>query len=96
MTPGGAAGRSHADCVNDRSDRRNVGRLDVLIRNNPRIANRTSLVETSEASFDMVSAVNLKSAFFGGQIRDSVRSATQRRADLDAALCVHAGHCMRR
>ncbi len=40
------------------------GRLDVLI-NNAGIETRTSLLETSEADFDKVIAVNLKSAFFG-------------------------------
>jgi glucose 1-dehydrogenase len=42
------------------------GRLDVLI-NNAGIENRTSLLETSEADFDKVMAINLKSAFFGTQ-----------------------------
>ncbi len=44
----------------------NFGRLDVLI-SNAGIETRTSLVETSEADFDKVLAVNLKSAFFGAQ-----------------------------
>jgi glucose 1-dehydrogenase len=44
----------------------NFGRLDVLI-SNAGIENRTSLLETSEADFDMVLAVNLKGAFFGAQ-----------------------------
>ena len=42
------------------------GRLDVLI-SNAGIETRTSLLETSEADFDKVLAVNLKSAFFGAQ-----------------------------
>ncbi len=42
------------------------GRLDVLI-NNAGIENRTSLLDTTEADFDRVMAVNLKSAFFGTQ-----------------------------
>jgi len=42
------------------------GRLDVLI-NNAGIENRTSLLDTTEADFDKVMAVNLKSAFFGTQ-----------------------------
>jgi glucose 1-dehydrogenase len=42
------------------------GRLDVLI-NNAGIENRTSLLDTSEADFDRIMAVNLKSAFFGTQ-----------------------------
>jgi glucose 1-dehydrogenase len=43
------------------------GRLDVLI-NNAGIETRTSLLDTTEADFDKVVAVNLKSAFFGTQI----------------------------
>ncbi|GAA4393944.1 SDR family NAD(P)-dependent oxidoreductase [Tsukamurella soli] len=42
------------------------GRLDVLI-NNAGIETRTSLLDTSEADFDKVVAVNMKSAFFGTQ-----------------------------
>ena len=42
------------------------GRLDVLI-NNAGVETRTSLLDTSEADFDKVVAVNLKSAFFGTQ-----------------------------
>jgi glucose 1-dehydrogenase len=42
------------------------GRLDVLI-NNAGIETRTSLLDTSEADFDKVLSVNLKSAFFGTQ-----------------------------
>jgi glucose 1-dehydrogenase len=42
------------------------GRLDVLI-NNAGIETRTSLLDTSEADFDNVLAINLKSAFFGAQ-----------------------------
>jgi glucose 1-dehydrogenase len=44
----------------------NFGRLDVLV-SNAGIETRTSLLETSEADFDKVMAVNLKSAFFGAQ-----------------------------
>ena len=44
----------------------NFGRLDVLV-SNAGIENRTSLLETSEADFDTVLAVNLKGAFFGAQ-----------------------------
>ncbi len=43
------------------------GRLDVLV-NNAGIETRTSLLETTEADFDKVIAVNLKSAFFGTQL----------------------------
>jgi glucose 1-dehydrogenase len=42
------------------------GRLDVLI-NNAGIEIRTSLLDTSEADFDKVMAINMKSAFFGTQ-----------------------------
>jgi len=42
------------------------GRLDVLI-NNAGIETRTSLLDTTEADFDKVIGVNLKSAFFGSQ-----------------------------
>ena len=42
------------------------GRLDVLI-NNAGIETRTSLLDTSEADFEKVVSVNLKSAFFGTQ-----------------------------
>jgi glucose 1-dehydrogenase len=42
------------------------GRLDVLV-NNAGIENRTSLLETSEADFEKIIAVNMKSAFFGSQ-----------------------------
>jgi glucose 1-dehydrogenase len=44
----------------------NFGRLDVLV-SNAGIETRTSLLETSEADFDKVLAVNLKGAFFGAQ-----------------------------
>ena len=43
------------------------GRLDVLV-NNAGIETRTSLLETTEADFDKVIAINLKSAFFGTQV----------------------------
>jgi glucose 1-dehydrogenase len=42
------------------------GRLDVLV-NNAGIETRTSLLDTTEADFDRVIAVNMKSAFFGTQ-----------------------------
>jgi glucose 1-dehydrogenase len=42
------------------------GRLDVLI-NNAGIETRTSLLETTEADFEKVMAINMKSAFFGTQ-----------------------------
>ncbi len=42
------------------------GRLDVLI-NNAGIETRTGLLDTTEADFDKVMAINMKSAFFGTQ-----------------------------
>ena len=42
------------------------GRLDVLI-SNAGIETRTSLLDTTEADFEKVMAINLKSAFFGAQ-----------------------------
>jgi len=42
------------------------GRLDVLV-NNAGIETRTSLLDTTEADFEKVVAVNMKSAFFGSQ-----------------------------
>ena len=43
------------------------GRLDIMV-NNAGIETRTSVLETTEAQYDEVMAVNLKSAFFGTQI----------------------------
>ena len=43
------------------------GRLDIMM-NNAGIETRTSVLETTEAQYDKVMAVNLKSAFFGTQI----------------------------
>src|SRR6478736_1412172 len=43
------------------------GRLDIMV-NNAGIETRTSVLETTEAQYDKVMAVNLKSAFFGTQI----------------------------
>jgi glucose 1-dehydrogenase len=43
------------------------GRLDVLV-NNAGIETRQSLLDTTEADFEKVVAVNLKSAFFGSQL----------------------------
>lgn len=42
------------------------GRLDIMV-NNAGIETRTSLLDTSEADYDKVLDVNLKSAFFGTQ-----------------------------
>lgn len=42
------------------------GRLDIMV-NNAGIETRTSTLETSEAEYDRVMNVNLKSAFFGTQ-----------------------------
>ena len=46
---------------------RAFGRLDIMV-NNAGIETRTSVLDTSEAQYDEVLAVNLKSAFFGTQI----------------------------
>jgi glucose 1-dehydrogenase len=43
------------------------GHLDVFV-NNAGIETRTGLLETTEADFDSVVAVNLKGAFFGAQL----------------------------
>jgi glucose 1-dehydrogenase len=43
------------------------GRLDIMV-NNAGIETRTSVLETTEAQYDKVMAVNLKSAFFATQI----------------------------
>jgi glucose 1-dehydrogenase len=52
---------------------KSFGRLDIMV-NNAGIETRTSVLDTSEAQYDKVMAVNLKSAFFGTQI-----AARQRR-----------------
>lgn len=44
-----------------------MGRLDVLV-NNAGIETRTCCLDSTEAEFDKVMAINLKSAFFGTQI----------------------------
>ncbi|MGO4392274.1 SDR family NAD(P)-dependent oxidoreductase [Variovorax sp. M-6] len=43
------------------------GRVDVMV-NNAGIETRTSVLDTSEADYDKVLAINLKSAFFGTQV----------------------------
>jgi glucose 1-dehydrogenase len=43
------------------------GRIDVMV-NNAGVETRTSVLDTSEADYDKVLAINLKSAFFGTQI----------------------------
>jgi glucose 1-dehydrogenase len=43
------------------------GHLDVMV-NNAGIETRTSILDTTEAQFDKVMAINLKSAFFGTQL----------------------------
>ena len=42
------------------------GRLDILV-NNAGIETRTSLLDTTEADFDKVMTINMRSAFFGAQ-----------------------------
>ncbi len=43
------------------------GRIDVMV-NNAGVETRTSVLDTTEAQYDRVLAINLKSAFFGTQI----------------------------
>ena len=43
------------------------GRLDIMV-NNAGIETRTSVLETTEAQYDRVMAINLKGAFFGTQL----------------------------
>jgi glucose 1-dehydrogenase len=43
------------------------GRLDIMV-NNAGMETRTSILETTEAQYDLVMSVNLKSAFFGTQL----------------------------
>lgn len=43
------------------------GRVDIMV-NNAGMETRTSVLETTEAQYDKVMAVNLKSAFFGTQL----------------------------
>jgi glucose 1-dehydrogenase len=44
-----------------------MGRLDVMV-NNAGIETRTSVLDTTEAQYEKVLAINLKSAFFGTQL----------------------------
>jgi glucose 1-dehydrogenase len=44
-----------------------LGRVDIMV-NNAGIETRTSVLETTEAQYDKVLDINLKSAFFGTQI----------------------------
>lgn len=50
------------------------GRLDIMV-NNAGVETRTSVLDTTEAQYDKVLAINLKSAFFGTQIaaREMIR-----------------------
>jgi glucose 1-dehydrogenase len=43
------------------------GRIDVMV-NNAGVETRTSILDTTEAQYDKVLAINLKSAFFGTQL----------------------------
>ena len=45
----------------------NFGRLDIMV-NNAGVETRTSVLDTTEAQYDRVLSINLKSAFFGTQI----------------------------
>ena len=44
-----------------------LGRLDIMV-NNAGVETRTSVLDTTEAEYDRVLAINLKSAFFGLQL----------------------------
>jgi glucose 1-dehydrogenase len=46
---------------------RRFGRVDIMV-NNAGIETRTSILDTTEAQYDSVLAINLKSAFFGTQL----------------------------
>jgi glucose 1-dehydrogenase len=46
---------------------RSFGRLDVMV-NNAGVETRTSVLDTTEAQYEKVMSINLKSAFFGTQI----------------------------
>ena len=43
------------------------GRLDIMV-NNAGVETRTSVLDTTEAQYDKVMAINLRSAFFGTQV----------------------------
>jgi glucose 1-dehydrogenase len=43
------------------------GRVDIMV-NNAGVETRTSVLDTTEAQYDQVMAINLKSAFFGTQL----------------------------
>ena len=47
--------------------RRGVGRVDIMV-NNAGVETRTSVLDTTEAQYDKVLDINLKSAFFGTQL----------------------------
>src|SRR6202142_3892989 len=44
-----------------------LGRVDIMV-NNAGVETRTSVLETTEAQYEKVLAINLKSAFFGTQL----------------------------
>ena len=44
-----------------------MGRLDIMV-NNAGIETRTSVLDTTEAQYEKVMEINLKSAFFGTQL----------------------------
>jgi glucose 1-dehydrogenase len=45
----------------------NFGRVDIMV-NNAGVETRTSVLDTTEAQYEKVMAINLKSAFFGTQL----------------------------
>jgi glucose 1-dehydrogenase len=55
----------------------NEGRLDIMV-NNAGVETRTSMLDTTEAQYDTVLGINLKSAFFGTQLaaRQMIKQGT--------------------
>jgi glucose 1-dehydrogenase len=49
------------------------GRVDIMV-NNAGVETRTSILDTTEAQYEKVLAINLKSAFFGTQHQHHLRA----------------------
>jgi glucose 1-dehydrogenase len=64
------------------------GRLDIMV-NNAGIETRTSILDTTEAQFDLVMRVNLKSAFFGTQLAAKQMIAQRSRGRIINISSVH-------
>src|SRR5215510_9643431 len=54
-------------CIGVLADVRAFGRIDIIV-NNAGVETRTSVLDTTEAQYDKVMQINLKSAFFGTQL----------------------------